>query len=338
MAAATLVFLSYLLRLGTSLPWIGLALAFLPFPLRRARQGHLMLITPLDLPIAVFVAGAMVGLIVSPESGLSLGAFQSTLALLLFYYSWVNHPRLPSVMKSLIILGLLAALGQVIFVAVERPGRLTTPDSLEPTYHGLALALVIVAAILFGVAIFGKRTRTRIASGLICLALLGTVSFLVQESVPRLFSGESVDGRLPRWETTASLLYDSPLTGLGLGAWALTYHGTEVITHPTHAHNAYLELYANHGILGALSLVLFLVIGGKLAWDIARSPRNHPWYGFGIGVLLAGLATLIIGVVESAPIGVPLVEADSYRYIVSPAPWILAGLLVAVHRLLSKAA
>jgi hypothetical protein len=50
-------------------------------------------------------------------------------------------------------------------------------------------------------------------------------------------------------------------------------------------------------------------------------------------VLLACVATLLVGIVESAPIGVPLVAANTYYYIISPIPWILMGLLVIAHRL-----
>lgn len=132
------------------------------------------------------------------------------------------------------------------------------------------------------------------------------------------------------------MIGDSPFTGLGLGCWALAYHGTELITHPTHVHNAYLELYSNTGFLGALAFVVALIIGFKIAIDIIRSPRTHPWYGFGIGVLLACFVTLLIGMVESAPVGVILVRPDTYCYIISPAPWILAGFLVSAHRLISK--
>ncbi len=90
--------------------------------------------------------------------------------------------------------------------------------------------------------------------------------------------------------------------------------------------------------LGVLAFASSLAIAFKLALDIIRSPRRHPWYGFGIGVLIACLATIIVGVVESAPIGVPLVGIDTYYYIVSPVPWLLAGFLVSAHRLISKEA
>jgi hypothetical protein len=325
--ATALVFLSYLLQIGAIFPWIGLAMAFLPFPLRWARQGSLRWRTSFDLPIALLIAGALVGLIVSPDFSLSLGAFQCILAITLFYYSWVNYPRLATLMKCLIPLGLLAVLVTIPFV-IDGTG----------THHGIALSLLIVAAILTGIAIFSRDTVIKIATGGISLFIyIGMIS-MTQVSWYRLFSWDSISGRLPRWETTIHLLGRSPFSGLGLGCWALAYHDSKVITPPTSVHNAYLELYANTGILGVLAFTFSLIIFGKLALEIVRSPRKHPWYGFGIGALFACLATLIVGVVESAPIGVPLVGIDTYYYIVSPVPWLLTGFLVSAHRLLSKEA
>ncbi len=132
-----------------------------------------------------------------------------------------------------------------------------------------------------------------------------------------------------------------PLTGLGLGCWALarwetTALGTSEINGITHAHNAYLELYSNTGIVGALALLVALAIGLKLSLDIIRSPRTHPWYGFGVGVILACVATLLVAMVEGAPMGVPLVGEHTYYYVVSPIVWTLCGLLVIAHRHITK--
>jgi hypothetical protein len=47
------------------------------------------------------------------------------------------------------------------------------------------------------------------------------------------------------------------------------------------------------------------------------------------------VATLMVSIVESAPTGVPLVASDTYYYLISPIPWILAGLLVIARNLQS---
>ena len=340
MIAATFVFLSYLLNLGTVLPWIGLGLVFLPFPLRLISQGTLRVGTPFDLSLALLMAGALVGLCISPDHTISLGAFQCMLALSLFYYSWSNYPHPAILLKWLIppcILGVLVAFLLALF---DLPHLSSQPNFVlggTGTHHGLAVSLIIVIAILAGITAFGRTTRVRLLVAAICLLFFITALVLTHESLKSLITGESIRGRTPIWHDTIDMLKDSPLSGLGLGCWAFTYMNhygnTDFTAGITHAHNAYLELYSNTGFLGALALLVSLIIAGKLGLDIIRSPRNGPWYGFGIGVLLAWAATLLVGIVESAPIGVPLVAANTYYYIISPIPWMLMALLVIAHRL-----
>ena len=341
MIAATFVFLSYLLNLNTVLPWIGLGLVFLPFPLRLISQGTLRVGTPFDLSLALLMAGALVGLCISPDHTISLGAFQCMLALSLLYYSWSNYPHPAILLKCLIPLCTLGILVAFLLALFDLPHLSSQPNFVlggTGTHHGLAVSLIIVIAILAGITAFGRTTRVRLLVAAICLLFFITALVLTHESLKSLVTGESVRGRTPIWHDTIDMLKDSPLSGLGLGCWALTYYHSTVIpigiTHGiTHAHNAYLELYSNTGLLGALALLVSLIIAGKLGLDIIRSPRNSPWYGFGIGVLLACVATLLVGIVESAPIGVPLVAANTYYYILSPIPWILMALLVIAHRL-----
>jgi len=336
LAAGLLVFLSYLLQWSSAISWVALSAAFLPFLLRMARHGRPKLGTPFDLPIALLVVGAFAGLLKSPEKTISLGAFQCVLVLSLFYYSWVNHRPLEPLTKRLMGIGVLSVAGFAIFALVE--STLATPGSqtAQCTYHGLALCLLIMACTLLGMAVFGRTNAIRFPVGLATLAVCAGVILVVRESVSHLLTFEAVTGRLPRWEATVELLGDSPLTGLGLGCWPLVYHGSEVISHPSNVHNAYLELYSSTGLLGVLALAVFLVVGVKIGIEIIRSPRDHPWYGFGVGALLACAATLVVGVLESSPVGVPLVYANTYRYIISPAPWVLTGMLVTARRLLSQ--
>jgi len=332
--ATAFVYMSYLLHIGPVFPWIGLGIALFPFGLRRITRGSLRLNTPFNLSIALLMAGALIGLIVSPEFDMSLGAFQCMLALSLFYYSCINHPRLPTLIRTLVVLSFISLIVAFIIVFVQIHQTSGQADSVPNTYHGVALAALIAVIIFAGMAVFGNHKTTRIVLVLASLCLFIAILWLVNESIPRLFGGESIEGRMARWHWTVNMLVDSPLTGLGLGCWAFFYYGSMVITHtPTHAHNAYLELYSNTGFLGALALLVSLIIASKLGLDIIRSPRNGPWYGFGIGVLLACVATLLVGIVESAPIGVPLVAANTYYYIISPIPWILMALLVIAHRL-----
>ena len=104
----------------------------------------------------------------------------------------------------------------------------------------------------------------------------------------------------------------------------------------THPHNAYLELFCNTGVLGALALALALIIGTRLSLDIITSPRSRPAYGLGIGVVLACIVTLLVGIVESAPMGAPHLAAETYYYVICPIPCALLAFLVVTHRLITR--
>jgi len=337
------VFLSYLLNIGPAFPWIGLGSACLPFAIRLIRKRTLRLRTPFDIPMALLVIGALIGLCSSTDRTISLGAFQCILAISLFYCSWVNHESQPVLMKWLIVLVPVAFLIVLLVFVLDLPHLAAQPNfelGGYGTHHGLAMYLMIVAAVLLGIAVFSRRTRIRVFAAAFSLLFITVVLIMTWDSLGSLFEWTSISGRTPIWDKTATLIGDSPFTGLGLGCWALTYWGTPVlgtttVNEITHAHNAYLELYANTGLFGVLALLVALGIGIKLSLDIIRSPRAHPWYGFGVGVILACVATLLVGIVESAPMGVPLVATETYYYIISPIAWILCGLMVIAHRLIT---
>jgi hypothetical protein len=338
------VYLSYILELSPVLRWIGLALACLPFSLRLVRSGIMSLRTPFDLAIILVLAGAVVGFCVSDNRTISLGALQCIIAITLFYYSWVNSSRLANVIKqfmiSLAVIFLIICILYAVVVSIIE-GKPNLEILGSGTHHGFAMYLAVEGAILLGIAAFDRNRRTRLLGFALFLVFLVIVVVWTRDSLNSLVGGVSISGRMDIWKGTADLLGDSPVSGLGLGCWALTYWGSVVLDTPTingitHTHNAYLELYSNMGIVGALALLVAIVIGLKLSLDIIRTPRTHPWYGFGVGVILACIATLLVAVLESAPMGVPLVGDDTYYYIISPAAWMLCGLLAIAHRQVTR--
>ena len=346
LSATAFVFLAYLLNIDPILPWVGIALACLPFLMRLQRREHLVRRSAFDIPIALLMIGAIVGWYTSPNRTISLGALQCMLVTSLFYYSLVSYRHQARLLNWLIVLTLIGFLTALLLFVFHSPSVSTQPGLViggSGTHHGLAMYVAIVAAVLFGIAVFGKNTWTKVLSIAVSLSLTTIVLFMTSHSLRRLLEFTSIRGRWPIWEKTAELLGHSPFNGLGLGCWSIAYYGTpildnDVVHGDTHAYNAYLELYADTGLFGVLALVIALIVGVKLSLDIIKSPRSHRWYGFGIGVILACVVTLLVAVVESAPVGVPLVGAETYHYIISPIPWILCGLLVIAHRLVAEEA
>jgi hypothetical protein len=354
------VYLSYLLQMGASLGWAGLAMGSLPLVIRLVSQGYKGVRTPFDLAIVLIIAGGLVGLLVSPVFELSLGAFQSLLAMTLFYYSIANYPRPVSVVKwglLILFLSLIVAtffaisrgyyapasinwLSSWFFEVTEYAPKLPEvagqPNLTIGMNHGLALGFLIVAAISVGFAAFGRRIRVRAVAALLSILFVAVTVVFSYSSIVRLFTWENMDGRVLLWGDTIQMLKGHTLSGLGLGSWAPLYNGGILVENPTHPHNAYLELYANAGVLGALAFIVCLIVTVRLSWDMLRSSRIGPWYGLGVGVVLSFLIAALVGLVESAPVGIPLVGTNAYFYVVSPLPWLMLSFMVVAHRLRTR--
>jgi hypothetical protein len=325
--AVVLVYVSVILDLKAC-AWIGLAIAFASFPLRLMRQGHLSQRTPFDIPLIILFAGIIVGVSVSDHLAVSIGALQTFLAMSALYYAIINHHRYVDLIKW----GLgIVFLGTVIGTVIILPLDLSSAYHFNLYYLGVWLA--IVAAIAIGIV--GRGALIRTISALLCSAFVGLTIFFLYDygGLQRILVLHSIVIRMPMWQSTLEFMSGSTIfTGLGLGCW----HFSPVGVHE-HLHNAYIELYAHTGALGVVALIVAVAIGAKLAVDIVcYSPRKHPYYGFGIGVLLAIFAAALAGTLEITPLAIPGVGSVPPFYLLSPIPWLLAAALVMAHRLLRQ--
>jgi len=64
--------------LGTPPIWLGLVIALIPLGVRFWLKRRLIDRTPFDLPILLFLAGFLVGVLVAPDKTVALGAFTTT--------------------------------------------------------------------------------------------------------------------------------------------------------------------------------------------------------------------------------------------------------------------
>lgn len=327
-AAASFVYLSVISEWMSFVPWLCLAFAFAPFLLRLIRYGRPSHCTPFDIPIAVLLGGMIVGIAVSEQFDVSLGAFQTFLAATAFYYSVSNYSK-PS---RLIMIGLPLALVGAIIASVFA-AKWVFGDNQVP--HGLGIALAIMGAISICITIFARQIIQRMVSGLFSLMLLVAAILFTDESLNRLVTLESIESRMRLWIKVISPIEGSSLwTGQGLGCWPLVYVQDQAWL--GHVHNAYLELYVNTGVFGLAALICFLAVGAKLAADILYCPRDGLYYSFGVGVILAALVVLAMSFLESATFGFGFFHEGSYHYIMSPIPFILAGSLVIARRFLRE--
>ncbi|MFC1925901.1 O-antigen ligase family protein [Chloroflexota bacterium] len=323
----SIVYLSVIFDWPAYTSWLFLTIAFAQFPLRLIRCGYPTRRTPFDIPIVLLIGGVVMGMVVSEHFDISLGAFQTSLAMTAFYYSVVNYSK----PFWLIHVGMLLAVVGTFIASIV---AINWANAGVDVPHGIGIALVLIGAIIISAYIFARQIIFRVASVVFGLFLFGVAIFLTHEAINRLSNLVSIKTRLPIWSSVINPIEGSDVwTGLGLGCWPLIPDQSNTLEH---VHNAYLELYINTGILGLVSLFCALAIGAKIAFDIIYSPRNGLSYGFGIGVLLAILIALAVSFVESACFGFGFFygEKEVYRYLLMPIPWILAGSLVIARNLL----
>jgi len=342
------------------LAWAGLVVACIPFVLRKLRWGYFSVRSAFEIPVAIFLAGAIVGLIVSINFDLSTRTFQSLLVGILFYYSAVNyrHPRLLIAAGGVLFMALwfifpvTAYIGNVTITPTTTLGTkllellknlpLVTQPAIRGdtimtggSVYGIALPLLVLAAIFLGVLLFSHKTWLRIISFVACVILFIIMYTIASTGIERLLNGDVFESRIERWQDTIHMIKLNPIAGLGLGMPLLFSYGI-FESESTHPHNSYLELYANAGILGVIAGVVCLVILVKLAVNIIRSDRSNSWYSVGIGFLLAIFIVALFSCVDTFLSGHIAKYSGGYYYAISVIPWGLGAGLVMSQRILQK--
>jgi putative inorganic carbon (HCO3(-)) transporter len=107
-----------------------------------------------------------------------------------------------------------------------------------------------------------------------------------------------LSGRLTIWDTVGHMVIDRPWTGVGAGMFAATYDRYSTRTDdpyrtggsfgsPFHAHNIYLSIAAETGLLGLLGIIAAFILCVKWYYAASPSRREQAWpYAFGLLIAL----------------------------------------------------
>ena len=135
-------------------------------------------------------------------------------------------------------------------------------------------------------------------TGLVALTFPALVSVSLQQK--DFVAQQNVSERLDLWTAAAAMTVEHPVLGMGPGAFAL-HHGDfltslpDDVNHPLDvAHNTWLELSSELGVLGLLAFVTMLAVAFGQAWSV-RAPRPR---GRGVCVGLVGTAVAATFVTE----------------------------------------
>lgn len=178
------------------------------------------------------------------------------------FSTWQNPNLLGGYLDFM--LGLLAG---VFFLLKNRNMRIVigilfciTAFCLTLTYaRGACLSIAIV------IAIYGALYNRRVLIGLIALvAILLLSDATLLERLTAIFTkmDTSSEMRLAFWESTIAMILDHPLLGIGWGAYFIVYpnydyymqgHFIKIV----HAHNMYLNIMAEIGLMGFASFMVY---------------------------------------------------------------------------------
>ncbi|HEY5287002.1 MAG TPA: O-antigen ligase family protein [Solirubrobacteraceae bacterium] len=200
----------------------------------------------------------------------------------------------------------------VLLVPLGIAGALISPRWRIPFAFAAAAAAAGVYAsfsrgALIGLAIvpffFLRGWRLWILGPLVVLAVVLAAPGLVRERFATLTSsGGEISTRVDIWHTALNIWENHPVLGVGLGGFPQAYEQAlvpgkmflpaTIFQPPPHAHNIFLQLMAEQGILGLLAFVAILIAAVRCTARLRRSSdRSARLLGSG---LLAALAAFLI--------------------------------------------
>jgi putative inorganic carbon (HCO3(-)) transporter len=174
-------------------------------------------------------------------------------------------------------------------------GRASAGQAQHMCMKGRALGLVWLGLTLGSLLVLGGAldrlpltVRARLRSGIEELTTLDVSNAAVTDE------NFATIERLAHWQAALGMWRDHPWLGVGIGNYAAAYpqYALPRWEDPLgHAHNYYLNIAAEMGLMGFVAYVLFLVAAFRQAWQAALRASHPLARGIAIGVL--GLLTAL---------------------------------------------
>ena len=138
---------------------------------------------------------------------------------------------------------------------------------------------------LFGGLVFlgvVHRKSRKILFGLTGLTVAASVVFLVlsPDALQKIMTLSDVASkdRLSMWVTAWTMIVDHPIWGHGLNTFMANYcrYAIDAGRNPAYAHNCFLQITAETGIVGLITFLLFLTGSGRLIWSALNTRIVQP--------------------------------------------------------------
>jgi hypothetical protein len=170
--------------------------------------------------------------------------------------------------------------------------------ALTKSRSGLACFVLALAAAAVSAARAQRSTRARLAvAGGLAVLVAGSILLANVDLATRFTSGrESVELRRQAWRDAISIVRDFPLTGTGLNTYGratLVYDTAPTDLHFQEAHNDYLQLIAEGGLLLGVPALVAALAGVRAVRRRLAADRQDPiayWLRFGAATGIGAMA------------------------------------------------
>jgi O-antigen ligase len=178
-------------------------------------------------------------------------------------------------LSALLALGVVRSRAGVILAAPAILGALAVLARSGMSRRGLALAAAGALAVILAVALFA-----------------------LTPILARFGAPLSQEARFAAWPTVVSAARSFTPWGAGAGAFEAVFRAAEPLdmlgpTFLNHAHDDYLEIWLEAGVLGAALVVAFLAWLGIASWRAWRTRRGALAQAAGVAALLVLLQSLV---------------------------------------------
>jgi O-antigen ligase len=196
-----------------------------------------------------------------------------------------------------------------------------------------ALAAALIAACLVGLRVGGfRRSLLAVAAIGTFVAVIGTPYML---HLARMATGlaqgpeSGLSFRLAAWFDAPKVIAKHPIRGTGLGTYGAVRPTLDIprspylppeFESPLHPHNAYLQQFAEVGIVGGAAFAMMWATALWAGWRVSTDPTLSD--GINVGLFLALVALLVSNLGENMFEGTERLRLQSMA-------WIAAGVMIA---------
>lgn len=233
----------------------------------------------------------------------------------------------------ILLLPMIAALGIGEKNWWRKPGYLLTfavgAACLIYTWARGAWLGFLFAAVIF-LLMWNRRTMGVLIAGILALPM--AIPFLPESIVSRFSSigdltDTSTNYRVFIWRGSTNMLKDYWLTGIGVGEQAFDkiypYYSFAGIEKAPHAHNLFLQLFIEVGVLGFIVFLAMLICLFQSGFSLAKHGEDKAVRLIGCGALCGVFAALVQGMTDYV----------WYNYRVFFVFWLMIGIVSAARRI-----